>query len=55
MLNQLHLGWILNTVLEHQRESIPATEIQSRMDAKFPAIEHRMIWKKLFESMGIPS
>jgi hypothetical protein len=48
----IQLGWILNIVREWRRNTLPALEIQRRMDAKFPANEHRMLWVKLLESVG---
>ena len=47
-----HLGWLLNTVRDHQRNTLPASEIQRRMDAKFPANEHKALWVKLLETVG---
>ena len=47
-----HLAWLLNTVRDHQRNTLPALEIQRRMDAKFPANEHRALWEKLLETVG---
>ena len=47
-----HLAWLLNTVRDHQRNTLPALEIQRRMDSKFPPNEHRALWEKLLETVG---
>ena len=47
-----HLAWMLNTVREHKRDTLPASEIQRRMDDKFPANEHQALWVKLLETVG---
>ena len=47
-----HLAWILNIQMEYFREPMKAAIVQERMDSKFPAIEHRMIWERLLEAIG---
>jgi hypothetical protein len=47
-----HLAWMLNTVRELQREWLPASAIQRRMDDKFPANEHQALWVKLLKTVG---
>ena len=47
-----HLAWILNISMEWKREPIKAAIVQERMDSKFPAIEHRIIWERLLEAIG---
>ena len=47
-----HLAWILNISMEWKREPIKAAIVQERIDANFPAIEHRMIWERLLKAIG---
>jgi hypothetical protein len=47
-----HLAWILNTSREWQRDPIKAAIVQERMDSRFPAIEHGMIWERLLVAIG---
>jgi hypothetical protein len=50
-LTSVHLAWILNITREWHRDYMPASEVQQRMDAKFPAIEHRAIWERLIAAI----
>jgi hypothetical protein len=45
------LAWILNITREWHRDLLSASEVQERMDAKFPAIEHRAIWSRLIDAL----
>ena len=47
-----HLAWILNISMEWKREPIKAAIVQERIDSKFPASEHVMIWERLLEAIG---
>ena len=47
-----HLAWILNIQREWQREPMKAAIVQERMNAKFPASEHVMIWERLLVAIG---
>jgi len=47
-----HLAWILNIQREWQREPIKAAIVQERMDSKFPASEHVMVWERLLVAIG---
>ena len=47
-----HLAWILNIQREWQREPMKAAIVQERMDSKFPASEHVMIWDRLLVAIG---
>ena len=47
-----HLAWILNISMEWKREPIKAAIVQERMDSKFPASEHVMVWERLLEAIG---
>jgi len=49
-LTSKHLAWILNITREWHRDFLSASEVQQRMDAKFPAIEHRAIWSRLIDA-----
>jgi hypothetical protein len=50
-LTSIHLAWILNIVMEWHRDYMPASEVQQRMNAKFPAIEHRAVWERLIAAI----
>jgi hypothetical protein len=50
-LTSIHLAWILNITREWHRDFLSASEVQQRMDAKFPAIEHRAIWSRLINAL----
>ena len=47
-----HLAWILNISREWQREPIKAAIVQERMNAKFPASDHVMVWERLLVAIG---
>jgi len=47
-----HLAWILNIQREYYREPMGAAIVQERMDARFPASEHAMIWERLLVAVG---
>ena len=57
-LTNEHLAWILNISREWERalleirEPMKAAIVQERMDAKFPASEHVMIWERLLVAIG---
>ena len=53
LLTPEHLGWILNISREWDRTmDITASIVQERMDARFPRIEHVMIWERLLVAIG---
>ena len=53
LLTPEHLGWILNISREWDRTmDITAAIVQERMDARFPRIEHAMIWERLLVAIG---
>ena len=47
-----HLAWILNIQMEYFREPMKAAIVQERMDSKFPASDHAMIWERLSDAIG---
>ena len=51
-LTSEHLAWILNISREYFREPMAAAIVQERMDSKFPASEHVMIWERLLVAVG---
>ena len=51
-LTSEHLAWILNIQREWRREPMKAAIVQERMDSKFPASEHVMIWERLLVAIG---
>ena len=53
LLTTGHLAWILNISREWDRTmDITAAIVQERMDARFPRIEHAMIWERLLVAIG---
>jgi hypothetical protein len=53
LLTPEHLAWILNISREWDRTmDITAAIVQERMDARFPRIEHAMIWERLLVAIG---
>ena len=52
LLTPEHLGWILNISREWDREPMGAAIVQERMDSKFPASEHVMVWERLLVAIG---
>ena len=52
LLTPEHLAWILNIQREYFREPMGAAIVQERMDARFPASEHVMVWERLLVAIG---
>ena len=52
LLTTEHLAWILNISREWDREPMGAAIVQERMDSKFPASDHAMIWERLLVAIG---
>ena len=51
-LTSEHLAWIIDIQREYFREPMKAAIVQERMDSKFPASEHVMIWERLLVAIG---